>query len=207
MTIVEYQTTSPRMVSVDDAMIAERRHRWTTEEYLAIGELDGLLPNRTELIDGEIIDVASQKDPHVVAISKTLRLLVSAFDESYWLTVQSTVKLPSGNVPEPDFAVRTGPATVNRDVLTVPLLVIEVSDTTLLFDRLVKGGLYAQNGIEDYWIVNLEARCVEVMRRPVRDESRKFGWRYDDVTIVIPSQTVSPVAKPDITFDVARMLP
>ena len=181
-------------------------HRWTAEEYMKLGDRD-VFPHRTELIDGEIYDVASQNNPHVAAISKTNRVLVATFDETYWLTVQSTVRLPTGDVPDPDLAIRPGPATADNAVQPVPLLVIEVSDTTLLFDQVVKSSLYAANGVADYWIVNVNDGHVEVYRRPVRDDKRKFGWRYAEPTIVRPPGTLSPLAKPDVRIEVARLLP
>src|ERR1700729_99663 len=84
--------------------LERRPHRWSYEEYMRLGGA-GLFPNhRTELIDGEIYDVSAQNNPHVAAISNANRQLVAAFDESYWLTIQSAVKLRRGDTPEPDLA-------------------------------------------------------------------------------------------------------
>lgn len=183
-------------------------HRWTAEEYMKLGDVGIVFGNRTELIDGEIYDVASQNNPHVAAISKGTRVLVATFDENgYWVTIQSTVRLPTGDVPDPDLAVRPGPASTDNAVHPLPLLVVEVSDTTLLFDQVVKASLYAANGIPEYWIINVNDGHVEVFRRPVRDEKRKLGWRYAEPTIVRPPGTLSPLARPDVQIDVARMLP
>lgn len=181
-------------------------HRWTADEYMKLGDRD-VFPYRTELIGGEIYDVASQNNPHVAAISKATRVLVATFDESYWLTVQSTVRLPTGDVPDPDFAVRPGPESKDNTHHPLPLLVVEVSDTTLLFDQVVKGSLYAANGIPEYWVVNVNDGHVEVYRRPVADDKRKFGWRYAEPTIVRPPGTIAPLSRPDVQIDVDRLLP
>jgi Uma2 family endonuclease len=168
----------------------------------------GLFPGkRTELIDGELLDVAPQNNPHVSGISKTIRLLVAAFDESYWVTVQSTVRLPSGDAPEPDFAVRPGPASADNSVQPVPLLVIEVSDDTLLFDQTIKSSLYAANAIPDYWVINVKDRQVEIYRDPVPDPTRRHGHRYSSINTFKPGSVISPLAAPDVKFEVEKMLP
>ena len=183
-----------------------RRHRWTFEDYIRLGETGLLAAQRTELVDGEIYDVPAQNNPHVASVSKANRLLVVTFDESYWVTVQSTVRLRRGDGPEPDLAVRPGPVSADN-VHPHPLLVIEVSDETLLYDQVVKSSLYAANGVEDYWVVNIPDRQVEVYRKPVEDASRRYGWRYGELTVFRPPAVVVPLAKPDARFEVARMLP
>lgn len=160
-----------------------------------------------ELIDGELFDVASQYNPHVAAVSRINRLLVAAFDESYWLTVQSTVRLRRGDLPEPDLAVRPGPEKADPDFNPLPFLTIEVSDTTLLYDQIVKSSLYAANGIQDYWVVNLIDRHVEVYRNPVPDTARRHGFRYASINTFSAGTKVSPLAAPQISFEVDRMLP
>lgn len=197
----------PRARVESDAPMQPLPHRWTFEEYLQLGAA-GLFPDhRTELIDGEIFDVASQNNPHVSSISKTNRVLVGAFDETFWLTIQSTIRLGTGDGPDPDFAVRPGPASADNAVHPQPLLIIEVSDTTLLFDQVVKSSLYAANGVADYWIVNVNDGQVEVHRRPVADPSRRFGWRYGELTVHRPPALISPLARPEVQIDVAKMLP
>jgi len=185
---------------------APPRHRWTADEYMELGRMT-TIPHRTELINGEIYDVVSQNNPHVAAISKINRLLIAAFDDTYWVTVQSTARLDSGNVPDPDFAVRPVPASRDDSYHPKPLLIIEVADTTLLFDQIVKGSMYASNQIQDYWIVDVNAGHVEVYRRPIPDASRSHGWRYADVFAARPPNSISPLAKPEVQFEVARMLP
>ena len=183
------------------------RHRWTFEDYLKIAETGILEGGRTELIDGEILDVAAQYNPHAASISKTNRLLVAVFDESYWLTIQSTVRLRHGDGPDPDFGVRPGPATGDQSFQPQPLLIIEVSVSTLLYDQVVKSSLYAANGVEDYWIINVNDRQLEVYRNPVEDSTRRFGWRYGSLNVYRPPDFVSPLVKPEAKIEVAKMLP
>ena len=169
------------MLSPTSAVIAEPNftdyapHRWTAEEYLQLGNLEIFQDRRMELIDGEIYDVASQNNPHASGLSRTGRVLFSAFDENWWVMLQSTVRLPLGDIPDPDFAVRSGPASSDISYHPLPLLIIEVSDSTLLFDQTIKAGLYAANGILDYWIVNVQDRQIEVYRNPIADPTLPAG--------------------------------
>ncbi len=78
---------------------------------------------------------------------------------------------------------------------------------TLRLDRTDKASLYAAAGIEDYWIVNLKARKVEVHRAPVENEKAKFGWIYQEKTEYKEDDTVSPLAAPHAKIKVADLLP
>jgi Uma2 family endonuclease len=193
-------------VTPEDAPHQPTLDRWTFEQYMRLGEA-GLFPDsRTELIDGEIYDVPAQNNSHVAAISNISRLLMAAFDENYWISIQSTVRLRRGDAPDPDFAVRPGKPSPEPNVYPQPLLIIEVSDRTLLFDQVVKSSLYAANGIEDYWVVNVNDRQVEAYRQPVEDAARRFGWRYGLLSVYRAPQSISPLVKADAAFEVARML-
>src|SRR5262249_31704863 len=90
---------------------------------------------------------------------------------------------------------------------TTALLVVEVSDTTLAYDRHRKASLYACVGIADYWIVNLVHNQVELYRSPAADSAQPYGFRYADATIRRPGDTVSPLAKPKARVKVADLLP
>ncbi|HZL34497.1 MAG TPA: Uma2 family endonuclease [Tepidisphaeraceae bacterium] len=182
-------------------------HRWTPEEYIRLSELDVFHNQRTELIDGEIFDQAPQGNPHVAAVSCANRALFRAFDEAYWVTIRSTVRLPRGDMPEPDFAIRPGLHSTDDTVHPLPLLVIEVSDETLLYDQIVKSSLYAANGIPEYWVLNLRDRQLEVYRNPVPDPTRRHGHRYAAINTFLPGSAVRPLARPEVEIGVDRMLP
>jgi hypothetical protein len=184
---------------------ATRVHRWTAEEYIQLAA-GPLALKRTELIDGEIFDVTSQNNPHVLGISNINRLLLALFDEKhYWVTCQSTVRLPKGDMPDPDFAVRPGPGSSDNAHQPLPLLIIEISDDTLLFDRSKKRDMYAANLIGDYWIVNVREKQVEVYRDPIEDASRKRGWRYNSIAVFKAPAELWPLAKADAQIDLARV--
>src|SRR5262249_46272485 len=90
---------------------------------------------------------------------------------------------------------------------TSALLLVEVSDTTLAYDRSTKASLYARAGIADYWTVNLVDRQVEVRRNPVPDPSQPYGFRYADEIILSPAHFVSPLAARQAQIPGADLLP
>jgi len=185
-------------------------HRWSRvqwERLVASGCLDG---EPVELIDGKI----PSKSAFVLMEMKTVAFVDAnmrgVFDEAnYWVRTQMPLRLEGDSQPEPDVAVVAGsfrdfPATVDIDSA---LLVIEVSESTLNYDRGDKASLYASAGIADYWIINLVDRQCEVHHQPVTDASCRFGFRYADITVMKPNQTIRPVAADDKPVRVADLLP
>jgi Uma2 family endonuclease len=86
-------------------------------------------------------------------------------------------------------------------------LVIEISDSMLSYDRNRKASLYAAGGIQDYWIVNLVDRQLEVRRIPVQDPGQPFGARFASATVHQPGDRVAPLAAPQSAIAVADLLP
>lgn len=187
---------------------AFHRFRFTRDDLYRLLDLGWFRDQRVELIDGEIIEMAAQKNLHAAAISLTEDALKAAFGAGYWVRVQSSLDLSPHSVPDPDLAVVTGsPRGASPDNPTSALLIVEVSDTTLKYDRGRKATLYAASGILDYWIVNLVDRQLEVRRRPIPDAKRRFGHRYGDRTLLKPGDTVTPLAAPQARIAVADLLP
>ncbi len=107
--------------------------------------------------------------------------------------------------PEPDLAVLRGsPRDWLADHPSTAALVVEIAETSLRFDRVVKGRVYAAAGIADYWIVNLRDRVVEVYREPIRGTRRA---RYASAHLAHPGETLTPLAAPDARIAVDELLP
>lgn len=184
-----------------------RPHRFTREEYYQMADA-GLFQNqRVELIEGEIIDMAPQHNPHYLGISLTAAALQKVFAEGYWVRSQAPLSVGNESEPEPDVAVVKGDMRSYKDHPTSALLVVEVSDSTLAFDRTRKAALYASRGINDYWIINVAQSYVEVMRQPAKDPTSKWGWSYRSITTLRPPQSIAPLARPDAQIPVAELLP
>ena len=86
-------------------------------------------------------------------------------------------------------------------------LVVEVADTSLEYDRSTKGSLYAEVGLEDYWIVNLIDRQLEVHREPQKGPNQAGDHAYGNVVVLSPSDTISPVVLPEASIKVSDLLP
>jgi hypothetical protein len=87
------------------------------------------------------------------------------------------------------------------------VLIVEVADSSLAFDRGEKASLYARAGIADYWILNLSDRVLEVYREPVVAPHAQYGHRYGATTTLGPRDMVSPLAAPTAAILVADLLP
>ncbi len=186
------------------------RRSWTRQEFYRLLDLGFFEGQRVELIGGEILLMPPQKNFHALGIKLTEDALNAAFGLNYWVRVQMTLDLDPHSAVDPDLAVITGNVRTHLndvDNPTTALLVVEVSVTTLYYDRGPKASLYAGSGIDDYWILNVVDRQLEVYRDPVADPGEPFGFRYASRTDLEPSDTVSPLAAPGATISVADLLP
>jgi Uma2 family endonuclease len=166
-------------------------HRFTVAEYDRMID-QGILKEdaRVELIRGEIVAKMPIGDPHVACVDRLNRLLVLAVGEQATVSIQNPIRLADSE-PEPDvvlkrreFYGKPGPADI--------LLVIEVADASLEDDREVKRPLYAENGIAEFWIVNLIDRCLEVHRQPRADGT------YADVRTLRAGETIEISTLPGV---------
>jgi Uma2 family endonuclease len=136
-----------------------RRHRITADEYHRMAEVGLLAPDaRVELIEGEIIDMAPIGTAHTSVVDQLNRLFIRAFGDDAIVRVQGSVRLSEMSEPEPDLVLlKPRPDFYRHDFATGAdmLLVIEVSDSTLRFDRDVKTPFYARHDVPEAWIVDL----------------------------------------------------
>lgn len=182
------------------------RRTWTRDEYEHMAEV-GIFRSdeHTELIEGEIINqMAPQMKPHIVALMIGHRELSDLFGREYFVATQIPVALGDDSEPEPDFVVVSGPARRYLDSKPGPRdihLLVEISESSLAFDRGRKALLYARHGIADYWIVNLIDGCVEVRRGP----DPEIGYRT--IRIVKPGEQIEPLAVPGKSASASELLP
>src|SRR5262245_4836880 len=170
--------------------------RWTVKEFYKLGEA-GFLGERTELIEGVIYEMFPINPPHSMSVQLGQRVLQVAFGAGYHVRVQQPLHFGPRSEPIPDLAVVTGDIRDYVQHPTTAALITEVSDTTLWYDRRRKGGLFAKAGIEDYWIVNLKKRQLEVYRNPIADSTHYYGHRYSSITILTEKDAVSPLSAPN----------
>jgi Uma2 family endonuclease len=159
-----------------------KRHRFTAREFRAMAEA-GVLgeDDRVELVDGEIVDMAPIGSRHLSCVVALTHLLVELAQGRYFVSVQNPVRLSERDEPQPDLTLlrrRPDPAAPSPPNPEDVLAVVEVSDTTLSYDRNVKLPLYARAGISEAWVIDLKAGNVEVHSEPSPEgygESRAFG--------------------------------
>src|SRR4029453_7571771 len=169
--------------------------RWKRIEYdrlVALGFFGG---EPLELIGGQLIVAEPKGAYHSSAVSAAEYALRAALPSGWIVRTQLPVSLDDESEPEPDLAVVPGrPADYRHAHPERPALAVEIADSSLRFDRQHKGSVYARAGIEDYWIVNLVDRVLEVYRDPSPDPSALFDWRYGSVTTLTPPAFVIPLA-------------
>jgi Uma2 family endonuclease len=153
------------------------RWRFTVHDYHRMGDA-GILheDDRVELIEGELVQMTAIGTKHFSCVNRLNRMLVMNVGDEAIVSVQNPVRLNDYNEPQPDLTV-IRPRDY-REALPMPedvLLLIEVSDTTLAYDRGVKLPLYARAGIGEVWIVNLPVETIERYTGPSAD-----GYRHTD---------------------------
>jgi Uma2 family endonuclease len=153
-----------------------RRHRITVDEYHRMADVGLLAPDaRVELIDGEIIEMAPIGRNHMSVVDQLTRLFVLATRDKAIVRIQGSVRLSQMSEPEPDLLLLQprpdfyrGESATGEDTL----LIIEVSDTSLRYDREIKVPLYSRHGAPEVWIVDLQNARLLVYSDPVDGKFR-----------------------------------
>jgi Uma2 family endonuclease len=170
--------------------------RWTRAEYYRLADEGWFTGQRVQLLRGEIVQMPPQGHPHSMGIFRVSRFLQMAFGDRHWVRIQMPLNVLEDSEPEPDVAVTQQPAESYHNHPTSALIVVEISDSSILLDRR-KAGLYSAARIPEYWIVNLAARRLELYRQPVADEKQEFGYRYAEIGALGEDETIAPLARPD----------
>jgi Uma2 family endonuclease len=186
-----------------DSPAVLQRHRLTVDEYHLMGQAGVFAPDaHVELIEGEVVDMAPMKSRHASVVARLLALLQRAVGDRALVWCQLPLHLGSKSEPEPDlmllrpradFYAQAHPSA--DDVL----LLIEVSDSTLDYDRGVKVPLYAKHGVAEVWIVDLDNNVVRFFRGC-------DGQGYTDITASETPRATPVAALPGMTIDLSGLL-
>jgi Uma2 family endonuclease len=171
-------------------------HVFTVDDYHRMGEA-GIFTedDRVELIEGEIVDMTPIGNRHIGVVDRINEIFaVLGLSKRAIVGVQSPVRLGDNSEPQPDLLLlrrrddfyTTGPAGPAE-----VFLLLEVADSSLAFDRDRKAPLYAQSGIPEYWIVDINAKCIHVYRQPTESG-------FLSVTVAVGSDPLHPIAFPDV---------
>jgi Uma2 family endonuclease len=179
----------PVSADADSNGLGPRLHRFSVEKYHRMIDA-GILQEGApiELIRGLLVTKMTRYPPHDSSLLRIGRILNRLLPDDWLPRQQSAITLRDSE-PEPDFAVVSGPDEKYgqrhprpRDIA----LVIEVAESSLDYDRRVKGPLYADHRLPEYWIVNVVEDCLEVYTRP---RSGKTAG-YQDCTVLRPEDSV-----------------
>jgi Uma2 family endonuclease len=180
------------------------RFRWSVDDYHKMIR-HGILTEKhdVELIRGEIVPKMPKGDLHFACMKRLTALFSRLVTNSAILSVQDPIVLADSE-PEPDIALlvfRDDFYKSGKPRAGDTYIVIEVADSSLAYDREVKGPLYAENGIAEYWIVNLVDRCLEVYCLPQTDGG------YAEVRTLRPGESINLAKLPVVSVSVADVIP
>lgn len=173
--------------------------RWTREEYEQLIERGIFVGKpRVELIEGQIIEMSPQNNPHSKTITRLTRLFSRLLSEHHYVRVKLPFNSGRDSQPEPDFAmVRLELVDESDQQPSTADLVVEVSHTTVKYDR-KKARLYAASQVPEYWIVNLEQQRLEVYRELLADG-------YGFTRIFALDEEIEPVAWAGVKLKVSDL--
>jgi Uma2 family endonuclease len=176
-------------------------HRFSVEQYHRMIETGVLTENdRVELVEGWIVEKMPQKPPHASTGSVLEEKLAPKLPKGWIIRGQRPITLEDSE-PEPDLAIVRGPQQRYRTAHPTPAdiaALIEVSDSSVDFDRDVKGPTYARAGIAVYWIVNLVELQVEVYSEPSLGTAAKYQTKEifglkDRVALVVAGRKLGGI--------------
>lgn len=176
---------------------------WTVEEYEKLNAA-GIFTesDRVELLNGEIIVMSPIGYRHSVAVMRLTEFFVEGSRRRYAVNPGNPVLLDEHSEPQPDVSLvdRAFDKQGRQPDASQIYLLIEVSDSSLRYDREDKGPAYARRNVREYWILNLEENVLEVFRNPEHGA-------YRDVRILKAEETVAPEGFPDLVLRVGDFLP
>lgn len=185
-------------------MITDAIHtrHWTRADYSQMAEAGVFHPDEhVELINGEILTRTPQRSQHAALMSIVDEHLRAAFGPDYLIRVQMPIALGDDSEPEPDLAIVPGrPHAYLTHHPTTALLIVEIADTTLNYDRQTKARLYATYHIPEYWILNVQEEHLEMYRAP------EHGT-YQTTRIYQRGETICPLHANQATVTITDLLP
>ncbi len=175
---------------------------FTVDAYQRLAELGVLREdNRVELIDGQVVEMTPIGDRHASCVRRLNRLFSRHLLEVAIIDVQNPVVLGEHDAPQPDVALLKPRADAypNHPRSRDTLLIIEVADTSVAYDRDTKIPLYARAGIPEAWLVDLPLERIEVYRNPV-------AGKYASTRSASRGDMLTPLQLPNVTVSVDEIL-
>jgi Uma2 family endonuclease len=179
------------------------RYKLTVDDFHRLGEAGTLTEHdRVELIEGELIEMSPVGDAHVASVLRLTTRFARLASTSALISVQNPIRLGTHSEPQPDLALlrpRDDFYATGKPGAADILLLVEVADSSVGYDRGTKIPLYARHGIPEIWLVDLPGNRIEIFRQP-----RPQGYRQKHIARV--GDALSPEALPDVKLTVAELL-
>ncbi len=184
------------------AAFSFQRHRITVEQFHHMGEA-GIFheDDRVELIEGEIIDMPPLGTQHTSVVKRLNSIFSLQAGMKAIISVQDPIHLESDSEPQPDIALLRYREDFYRHAHPKPediILLVEVADTSLRYDKEVKLPLYARHGIPEVWIVDLEHQRLEIYRHPA-------GESYQEKLCPNRHETIAPEGLKECRVDLSNL--
>ncbi len=183
--------------------VAVRRSRFAADQYQRMGELGILSENdRVELIEGEIVVKMGIGSRHNACVNRANRFFVTALGERAIVQVQGSFRLNLYSEPEPDLVLLRPRADFYASQLAGPadvFLVIEIADSSIEYDHKVKGRIYAEWEIQEYWIADLNENLLWRYSHP-------RGGAYQSILQYQRGESLAPQMLPDCAIPVDVLL-
>lgn len=183
--------------------VAQVRKLFTVSDYHAMADA-GILgeDERVELVEGEICEMTPVGSAHASQVKRLAEIFIARLGRKVTVGIQDPILLSKFSEPQPDLALlrrREDFYATSHPTAADVLLVIEVADSSQDYDRRVKGPLYSEHGIAEYWLFDLGTPAIEAYGRPSPEGYREMR-RY------LCGDTIFPLAFPDLLLSVDELL-
>lgn len=211
MAIAEIYATKPEPAephSTGELSLSYSRKRFTRDEYDCIALTGVFEKQRVELVEGDILCMSPIGAYHNTIVNLCGEIMAEYFKGKFAVRNQSSFVVPIETELEPDIAIVPGR---QRDYLRknpdTAALIIEVADSSLEYDTMLKASLYARAGIQDYWVIDLKQSAILVHRSPGAMPEKPLHFGYSDIKTYHADETISPLALPETAIPVSELVP
>jgi Uma2 family endonuclease len=181
--------------------IEPQQKRWTRYEYGLAVNAGIFASQHLELLEGRIWEMTPMSPRRAVAVQLAAAMFDAAVNSRYTVRVQLPLAMTNTSEPQPDIAIVSGqPRDYAAEHPTRAELIVEISDSSLAYDRGEKLALYARCGVPEYWILNLCDDELEVYTQPSNEQYQRLDkYGIDDI--------VAPSSPRDLPVSVADLIP
>jgi len=181
---------------------------FSIEDYHRLTELGFFgAEERVELVRGQFIEMVAKGTAHEVCITNLNKELIFLLGNRATIRVHSPIILPPDSEPEPDLTIAVNKIDnylSNHPSAVDILIVVEVSDSSLNYDRAIKLPLYAEYGIVHYWLFNLLDNCLETYAEPYQKPQCDCNYRLKRI---VSAEAIAFPSFPDLSLDLAKIFP